>query len=129
MFIFSTFSELAKIFFPSLKRLTVTIVTNRNANGVQEYEVLTEKTLECFIKRVPTLISIHFDKPLKSISQKFFVKIFKENNVLLLLDHSPLYGDNQMKMEKFLKRNVDSSSFKKYKNMMSDFKVLWCNGY
>ena len=125
----TTFRELAKISFPSLKRLTVTIGTNRNANGVQEYEVLTEKTLECFIKRVPTLISIHFDKPLKSISQKFFVKIFKENNVLLLLDHSPLYGDNQMKMEKFLKRNVDSSSFKKYKSMMSDFEELRCNGY
>ena len=126
------FRELAKISFPSLKRLTVDIDFPKSEMffGPQECEPLTEATLEYFVNRVPSIISIQFNEELESkISQKFLVKMFKEANVLLIFGkYFSIYVDEKhRKMEKFIEKKVGSSLFEKYKTMKNELSG-WYHG-
>ena len=75
----SIVKNLAKIPFPSLKRLSVTC---RDANP-QSCESVTEKTLKKLVKNIPTLKSIHLDANFVSkISHIFVLKMFKKTYLI-----------------------------------------------
>ena len=82
-----------------------------------EYQPLTEKTVEDFIKNIPSLKSIQLcPTMIAKISDQFIIKNLKDANVIILFD--VMYLDDSL--EKMILKKAGRPLFDKYQSMTDD---------
>ena len=112
----SIFRQLAQIPFPSLNSLAVTSNGDKN-----EIKYLKEKTVEDLVKNIPSLKSILLStKMMAGLSEKFIIKMFKEANVIIMIDFSIGYGS--AKYDKISQKNVGKIMYQEFQRIKNDCK-------
>ena len=120
--------ELSKVQFPKLQRLSVT-----KSNFADDVDMpLSEKSLECLIRNIPTLTSIHLDcKFVSKIFPDFIFRMLRDEGVVIVLDSYfggavyPIHiGRYQKQMDKFFEMK-GSTIHEKYQFMKNEFAQWW----
>ena len=122
------FEELSKVQFPKLQRLSVT-----KSNFADDVDMpLSEKSLECLIKNVPTLTNIRLDyKFVSNITPEFIFRMLSEEGVIIVPDSYFGCGGYPIRMEIYKKKmdelvEMQGSTFhKKYQSMKNEFEEWW----
>ena len=110
------FIELTKTQFPLLVSLSVSVSLNRNREN--DDKLLTETTVEDFIKNTPNLKSIQLCYyTSREIKENFVLKILKEANVIIFL-HNFYRTTKEIKM---FEKKAGPFLFEKFQRMHSDY--------